>query len=200
MNPNLATPITPQEIQAITDNLVSTTQQSAQDIGTQAEARTAQLAPGLAIGSNAPGGYNYGRFVAPVVDPLTSSLVVQAQQNVLRNALREAQYAASQEYEDAQYAYRERQRAYQAAQAERNRQRRLRAEQEAARAAQAQIAALRNNQPIATTRGNANIVARPTQNLQVSAPSVPAGGLRVTQGSGLQGYGGIGNNAVLRVR
>lgn len=153
----------PQEVQQMTNNLVAATEAEAIRLGEQTEAATGELAPGLSTGSNAPGGYNYARNIAPVVDPLTTGLVVQAQQSILRDGMRDAQYNAQKAYEDAQFAYRDRQRAYQAEQARRNTVRRQQAEAAAAAAAQAQIAALRaqNSIPTRTTPGTTVSVPNP---------------------------------------
>lgn len=116
------------QILAANTQLVNQTNQAATRLGNEVELRQNMLAEGLSTGSNAPGGYMYQRNIAPVVGALTAGLTANAQQNVLKGAIRDNTFAAQKAYEDAQFAYRERQRAYQAQQAERNRQRRIAAE------------------------------------------------------------------------
>lgn len=115
--------MTPEQTAAAADALVAATQQSAVQSGQQVEANQAVLAPGLNTGSNAPGGYNYARNVAPVVPVLTSQLVVAAKQQAVRDALKAAQNTAQSTYTDAQTAYQGRQRTFQQKQAERARER-----------------------------------------------------------------------------
>lgn len=117
-----------QEIDQATNALVQATEQAAVDAGTSAEARQEQLVPGIASGSNEPGGYMYARHIAPVVPALTTELVTQAKQNILRGAIRDNLYTAQKGYEDAQFAYRQRQRDYEKEQARRAKERRLAAE------------------------------------------------------------------------
>lgn len=125
--------MTSAEIQSATDQLIAETKATAVGVGAQAESRATQLAPGLATGSNAEGGYNYGRFIAPVVDPLTTSLTLTAKQDILKQAIRDQVNGANDAYTDAQFGYRQRQREFEANQARRARAARA--------AADAQIAA-----------------------------------------------------------
>lgn len=134
----------PDEMNAAAQALVAATDQSAVASGVDVEARAAQLAPGLAVGSNAPGGYNYGRYVAPVVPALDATFVTAAKQEALRGAIRDATNAAQVTYDDAKAGYQARQRVFQQKQAERARQRQAEEDRRysEAKAAQAQIAAL----------------------------------------------------------
>lgn len=191
---DLSKPVSAKEIRQTAQAMSQAIEQEAQQAGISAENRAAELAPGLATGSNAPGGYNYGRFIAPVVDPLTAQFTLAAQQNVLRDALRDAQFAADKEYEDAQYAYRQRQRDYQAEQARRNRERRQAAERQAAAD---RLAALRSQTPVATQTPAPAVVARPTRNIQTGVATSSPSALRVTNSGGVQGYGGVPNNVSL---
>lgn len=115
--------MTNEQIQAATNALIAQTQETATGVGQAAENRATELAPGLATGSNAQGGYNYGRFIQPVVDPLTASLTLAAKQNILKQAIRDNVNRASDAYTDAQYAYRQRQRDFEKEQARRARAR-----------------------------------------------------------------------------
>lgn len=158
--------MTNEEILQAAQALTQATESEAVRLGEDVENRQGQLAEGLQTGSNAPGGYNYARNIAPVVNPLTTSITAAAQQGVLRQALRDNQFAAAKALEDAQFGYRERQRAYQAEQARRNRERRLRAEREAAIAAQNA-----RNRNIATSGGGGVVRSTPSRQLRVaSAP------------------------------
>jgi hypothetical protein len=133
--------MTPDEITAAANALVTATQTGAVASGQNIEAGQEQLAPGLATGSNAPGGYNYERNVAPVVPAITANLVANAKQEVFRGALRDAMYGAEQNYSGAQSGYQQRQRQFQLDQAERARERQRKADSDAA-AASAAAAAL----------------------------------------------------------
>lgn len=111
--PNLTTaPLTPEAMNSAATALAAAIKSSGQIQGNNIEAQAAQLTPGLATGSNAPGGYNYSRTIAPVLDPLASSFVVQAKQALLKQSLKDAQYVAKTNYDDANYAYQQRQRDY----------------------------------------------------------------------------------------
>lgn len=159
--------ITPEAIQAAANALVTATQNTAVQGGQTIQNNVNQLAPGLNTGQNAQGGFNYARNIAPVVDPLTTSLVSGAQQAIFKQTLKDAQFNANENYELAQMALRQRERAYREEQARRNRERRLAAERQAAAAAAAQIAALRSQQQIATNQPRAAVVARPSTTLTV---------------------------------
>lgn len=104
--------LTPEQMTTATNALAAAIQSSGQIQGRNIEAQAAQLAPGLSTGSNAPGGYNYNRTIAPVLDPLANNFVIQAKQGLVRQSLKDAQYVAKTNYEDANYAYQQRQRDY----------------------------------------------------------------------------------------
>lgn len=99
-----------QELDQATQSLVQAVQQSANDAGTKINADMALLAPGLATGTTAPGGYNFNADIAPVVDPLAREMVVASKGAVLKQALKDATNVAQLKYDDANYAYRQRQR------------------------------------------------------------------------------------------
>lgn len=102
----------PDEINNAVNALQTAVQTSAETEGKQINTDAALLAPGLATGTNAPGGYNYARTVQPVIDPLKTNMVVAAKQGLFKQALKDAQYTAQRGYDDANYAYKQRQRDY----------------------------------------------------------------------------------------
>jgi preprotein translocase subunit SecD len=118
----------PAQINKAADALVNATQDAATSSGQQAESDLAVLAPGLAHGSNAPGGYNYQANIAPEVSSLTDQYVVNAKQAILKNAVRDALNNAQINYTNAQNAYDARQRKFNQEKAAKERQRQ--AEQE----------------------------------------------------------------------
>lgn len=138
--------MSPTEIKSATDAMVAATEGEIAQNAQNVESRQATLAPGLATGSNTPGGYNYQRTIAPIVDPIASGMVTNARQAMLRQALTDATFQANLAKETAQRDYNARYRAYQEEQAKRTRERQRRADQQAAQVAQAQIAALQNSQ------------------------------------------------------
>lgn len=102
----------PDEINNAVNALQTAVQTSAQAEGKQINTDAALLAPGLATGTNAPGGYNYQRTVAPIIDPLKTNMVVAAKQGLFKQALKDAQHVAQVRYDDANYAMKDRQREY----------------------------------------------------------------------------------------
>lgn len=140
-----AAAMTPQEIQAATDQLITNVQNRAVASGENVESRQEALAPGLATASNNPGGYNYQRVVQPTIAPLATALTTDARRAVFRQALADAAYSAQTNYENEKRGYNERYRQFQRDQAERQRERQRQAERQAraAAAAQGQIASLR---------------------------------------------------------
>lgn len=104
--------MTPEETAAATTALTQAVQDSATTQGTLINTQAGQLAPGLATGSNAPGGYNYARTIQPTIEPLQANMVLAAKQATFKQALKDAQYVAKTKYEDANYAYKQRQRDY----------------------------------------------------------------------------------------
>lgn len=167
--------LNPEQINQATQALVQAVNNSAVTGGQTIEANQGQLAAGLNTGSNAVGGYNYARNIAPAVDPLTTSLTLGAQQSIYKQALKDATYQAQENYELAQLAYRARQRAYQEEQARRNRERRERAERQAAAAAQAQaqLAAQRaNTGNMMANNGQGGVVVQKTAPV-AQGPAMP---------------------------
>lgn len=104
--------MTPDEVTAATATLQQAVKDAAVQGGQEINADAAALAPGLATGTNAPGGYTYARTVAPVVDPLAAQMVVASKQEVLKQAIKDAQHVAQTKYDDANFGYRQRQRDY----------------------------------------------------------------------------------------
>lgn len=102
----------PDEINNAVNALQTAVQTSAENEGKAINTDAALLAPGLATGTNAPGGYNYQRTVAPIIDPLKTNMVVAAKQGLFKQALKDAQHVAQVKYDDANYAYKQRQRDY----------------------------------------------------------------------------------------
>lgn len=116
--------MSPDELNAAANALVTATQGAAVSSGQNVEANLAALAPGLATGSNAPGGRNYQMNIAPVVPALTAQFVTNAKQGALRGAIRDALYAAQGTYDEAKSGYQTRQRTFQQKQAQLARERR----------------------------------------------------------------------------
>lgn len=102
-------PLTPQEADQATNALTAAIQGAATTGGQQNEAAVSALAPGLAVGSNAPGGYNYNRLVAPTVDPLADEMVLATKQALLRQSLKDSEYVAKTAYEGASQGLQQRQ-------------------------------------------------------------------------------------------
>lgn len=102
----------PDEINNAVNALQTAVQTSAETEGKAINTDAALLAPGLATGTNAPGGYNYQRTVAPIIDPLKTNMVIAAKQGLFKQALKDAQYTAQRGYDDANYGYKQRQRDY----------------------------------------------------------------------------------------
>lgn len=115
--------MSPDEINAAANAMVTATQNAAIASGQDINADAGLLAPGLAIGSSAPGGYNYQRSVAPVVPALTAQLVVGAKQGIVRDAVRNAVYSAQTGFDAAKTGYQARQRKFQQKQAQKSRDR-----------------------------------------------------------------------------
>lgn len=115
--------MSPDELNAAANALVTATQGAAVSSGQNIEANAAALAPGLANGSNIPGGRNFQMNVAPVVPVLTAQFVTDAKQGALRSAVRDAIYSAQGTYDDAKAGYQTRQRTFQQKQAQRARDR-----------------------------------------------------------------------------
>jgi len=115
--------MTPAEVTAATNNLVTAIQNEAIQAGQGVENRMGQLAPGLAADSNLQGGYNYQRVVAPIVDPLTAGLTTAAKQSVVKQALTDAAWKAQENYDVQQIKYDRRYRKFQEEQARRQRER-----------------------------------------------------------------------------
>lgn len=120
--------MTPEELTQVQNALIAATEQSAVQSGQAVESSAAQLAPGLAAGSNAPGGYNYQRDMAPVVPALTSQFVTNAKQGAFKGTVRDALNAAQVDYENAKAGYSSRQRAHEVKRAELARQRQAEAD------------------------------------------------------------------------
>jgi len=102
----------PDEINNAVNALQTAVQTSAETEGKAINADAALLAPGLSTGTNAPGGYNYQRTVAPIIDPLKTNMVIAAKQGLFKQALKDAQHVAQVKYDDANYGYKQRQRDY----------------------------------------------------------------------------------------
>lgn len=173
------------------DDINSATQGIQQDVhdravasGQDVESRQAALAPGLAGGSDTPGGYNYQRFVTPNIAPMVDNLTVNAKQNILRQLIKDADFQTQQAYRQAQYgqsnlqlklseqqfAYQKAKAAYdqyQAEQAERRRQ--------AAAAQQAALLSAVNNSNKGRVTGGGG--------LNVISKSAPTSGKSVKQSS-----------------
>lgn len=102
----------PDDINNAVNALQTAVQTSAETEGKAINTDAALLAPGLATGTNAPGGYNYQRTVAPIIDPLKTNMVIAAKQGLFKQALKDAQHVAQVKYDDANYGYKQRQRDY----------------------------------------------------------------------------------------
>lgn len=148
-----------------TDALIAATRKEAVASGVNVEARAAQRAPGLAIGSNIPGGYNYQRNVAPIIEPLTRSLVVSAKQELLKSLLKETMGEAQNNYATAKIKHDRRYREFQKQQAERQRERQKKYDAQQASAMAAQIQSLKN--------ANAGKLANKTPAGKVISKAVP---------------------------
>lgn len=123
----------PDEINNAVNALQTAVQTSAENEGKAINTDAALLAPGLATGTNAPGGYNYQRTVAPIIDPLKTNMVVAAKQGLFKQALKDARHVAQVNYDDANYAMKQRQRDYTKKQVLEAKERQRKADAQAAR-------------------------------------------------------------------
>lgn len=125
--------MTPAQVEQASNALIAAVRNDATSAGNNINTAAGQLAPGLATGTNAPGGLNYQRYIAPTTATLVNPIVTQTKQAVLKQTLKDAQNTAQVSLADAQLGYRLRQRQWQ-------RQQAIEAEQERQRAQAAQAA------------------------------------------------------------
>lgn len=180
MQPNM----TPEQVNQAANALTLAVQNDALRAGNAVNTAAGQLAPGLATGTNAPGGLNYQRYIAPTTATLVNPIVTQTKQAVLKQTLKDAQNTAQVSLADAQLGYRLRQRQWQRQQAieaeqERNRQR------AAAAAAASPVIAASNGGPLeidyVSTNRNPNTVNPITAGKEV-IDAVKKAGTNIFQG------------------